>query len=75
MVDAWHPEMLDQTVYTWVFASEGEYNSFKGLLSEAKLNSSMTVALVDIENKTIVKEEWLHCTISDMIETPLNTEV
>lgn len=75
LVDAWHPEMLDQTVYTWVFASEGEYNSFKGLLSEAKLNSSMTVALVDIENKTIVKEEWLHCTISDMIETPLNTEV
>ena len=75
LVDAWHPETLDQTVYTWVFASEGEYNSFKGLLSEAKLNSSMTVALVDIENKTIVKEEWLHCTISDMIETPLNTEV
>ena len=55
--DAWKPEIMKDAKTTFVFISKASYNKAKEFLSEARFNSIVSLMLVDIEQRKVVKEE------------------
>ena len=69
-VDAWQPYRLEKMKYSFVFMDEYIYDGFKDRLKIAKFNSAISVILIDIDNKRVVKEEWLNCPMRDKLISP-----
>lgn len=65
LVDAWQPERLKGTKFSWVFTDRYVYDAFKEYLKTAKLNNAMSTILVDLNEKAVVKEEWMNCPMKD----------
>ena len=59
LADAWEPETLENMKCSFVFCDEHFYDVFRERLSRAKIQSSMTMILLNIEEAKVVKEELL----------------
>ena len=60
LVDAWEPERLKGRKISWVFTDVYVYEAFKKHFRTAKLNSAMSMILVDLDEKAVVREEWMN---------------
>ena len=65
LVDAWQPERLEGLKYSWVFIDEAMYNAFKEYTKTARLNNAMSTILLDINDRVVLKEEWMNCPMKD----------
>lgn len=65
LIDAWQPERLAGLKYSWVFADEDIYNAFRDYMKVARLNNAMSTILVDVNDRVVLKEEWLNCPMKD----------
>ena len=55
--DAWEAENFGKDYKnTFVFADEGPFKAVETMLIKAKINTWVSLLLVDIENKKVVKE-------------------
>lgn len=65
LVDAWQPERLAGMKFSWVFTDPYMYDAFKDYIKTAKLNNAMSMILLDIDEKLVMKEEWMNCPMKD----------
>lgn len=65
LIDAWQPERLKGLKYSWVFADSSLYDAFKEYTRTAKLNSAMSIILIDLDEQVVLKEEWMNCPMKD----------
>ena len=59
LIDAWTPEVLKGTKYSFVFLDEMVFNEFKDALKEAKLHTEISVILLDKTTYSFISEAWL----------------
>ncbi len=59
LTDAWDIEASEQTKTTIVFVNADGYEKFKHNLKDIQLNGRISIMLVDIHKRTLVKEEML----------------
>lgn len=59
LADAWEPETLGNMKCSFVFCDEFFYKAFRERLSRARIKSSMTMILLNIDEAKVVKEELL----------------
>ena len=65
LIDAWQPERLEGMKYSWVFADPNLYDAFREYTKTARLNNAMSTILVDLNDRVILKEEWMNCPMKD----------
>ena len=57
--DAWEPETLEGIRNSLVFTEEDYYDAFREKIMEIEVNTDISIILVDLESKKVVKEEML----------------
>lgn len=65
LIDAWQPERFAGIKFSWVFLDKYSYNAFKEFAKSAKLNTAMSMILIDPNEKIVLKEEWMNCPMKD----------
>ena len=65
LVDAWQPERLEGMKFSFVFTDKYMYDAFKEYVRTAKLNNAMSTILLDLDERVVVKEEWMNCPMKD----------
>lgn len=61
LLDAWHPEKLNDIKISYVFSNAIHYKEFREYLKKVDLNGEVTTILVDENSFEVAKEEWLNC--------------
>lgn len=61
LIDAWQPERLEGLKYSFVFTDKYMYEAFKDYVRTARLNNAMSTILLNLDERTVVKEEWMNC--------------
>lgn len=51
--------------FSWVFTDPYMYDAFKDYIRTAKLNNAMSMILVDVEERLVLREEWMNCPMKD----------
>lgn len=59
LMDAWQPELLDETRSTIVFVDDMLFNNFVDTYKGAPIQTAITAMLIDTEKGQILREEWL----------------
>lgn len=59
LMDAWYPESLSNMKTSFVFADRELFDGFSEAFREAKLNSEMTIILIDMDRYCVQKEIWI----------------
>lgn len=59
LLDAWMPEALDASKFSFVFLDLFVFEEFVNAMQHAKLHTEMTAILLDVDNYSVVKEVWL----------------
>ena len=57
--DMWEPETIEDVKHSFVFTEKQYYDLFCGLMAKIKVNTYMSVILIDIDGKTVVAEEMV----------------
>lgn len=65
LVDAWQPERLEGMKFSFVFTDKYMYDAFKEYVRTAKLNNAMSTILLDLDERVVVREEWMNCPMKD----------
>lgn len=65
LVDAWQPERLEGMKFSFVFTDKYMYDAFKDYVRTAKLNNAMSTILLNLDERVVVKEEWMNCPMKD----------
>lgn len=65
LVDAWQPERLEGIKFSFVFTDKYLYDAFRDYVRTAKLNNAMSTILVDLNDRIVIKEEWLNCPMKE----------
>ncbi|MCR4791147.1 MAG: hypothetical protein K5871_00195 [Lachnospiraceae bacterium] len=61
LIDAWEPEVLKDYKNTFVFTEVKAFTVFLKMISKAKINTHMSVMLVDLDGLGIVQEKEIGC--------------
>lgn len=65
LVDAWQPDRLKGMKFSFVFTDKYMYDAFKDYIRTAKLNNAMSTILLNLDERVVVKEEWMNCPMKD----------
>jgi len=57
LADAWQPETMAGLKTSFVFCDEGMYDLFRSVLKNARINSNMTMILLDLLEERVIREE------------------
>lgn len=57
--DMWEPETIEDVKHSFVFTEKQYYDLFCELMAKIKVNTYMSVILIDIDEKTVVAEEMV----------------
>lgn len=59
LMDAWYPASLSNMKTSFVFADSELFDGFVEALRKAKLNSEMTIILIDMDSYSVKEEIWI----------------